>query len=231
MPPSSEPEWLTRKKRIDPRLDAAGWARFADHAAPRESGRTEEEETSNGPADYALWLDDRIVGVVEAKKLTIGPQNVLTQAERYAKGLPQVGWNFHGLRCPFLYSTNGELIWFHDVRHPLNRSRQVAGFHSVAALREQLTRDFDGACQALAALPNEDPKLRPYQREANTAIEKAIAERKRNLLVAMATGTGKTGLTAQGSKDGEWLRGAGRFTGGRRGAPERGGRANLWRDR
>jgi hypothetical protein len=26
----------------------------------------------------ALWLGDRIVGIVEAKKLTIGPQNVLT---------------------------------------------------------------------------------------------------------------------------------------------------------
>ncbi|MEO8138473.1 MAG: DEAD/DEAH box helicase family protein [Gemmatimonadota bacterium] len=130
--------------------------------------------------------------MVEAKKLTVGPQNVLTQAQRYAKGLPQVGWNFGGLRCPFLYSTNGEVIWFHDVRHPLNRSRQVAGFHSVAGLREQLNRDLDEACRALGALPNDDPKLRPYQREANTAIEKAIAERKRNLLVAMATGTGKT---------------------------------------
>jgi type I restriction enzyme, R subunit len=192
MSPAIEPEWLTRKKRIDPLLDAAGWARFIGHQNHRVTGRTEEEETTNGPADYALWLDDRIVSVVEAKKLTVGPQNVLTQAERYAKGLPQVGWNFHGLRCPFLYSTNGEVIWFHDVRHPLNRSRQVAGFHSVAALREQLNRDFEGACQALAALPNDDHKLRPYQRDANAAIEKAIADRKRNLLVAMATGTGKT---------------------------------------
>ncbi len=34
--------------------------------------------------------------------------------------------------------------------------------------------------------------MRPYQKEANAAVEKAIAERKRNLLVAMATGCGKT---------------------------------------
>ncbi len=85
--PGNESEWLTRKRRIDPLLDAAGW--------PRRKGkgnaafRTEEEETAHGPADYALWLDDRIVGIVEAKKLTIGPQNVLTQAERYARGLNQ----------------------------------------------------------------------------------------------------------------------------------------------
>lgn len=34
--------------------------------------------------------------------------------------------------------------------------------------------------------------LRPYQFEANTAVEEAIAERRRQMLVAMATGTGKT---------------------------------------
>lgn len=192
MPTPQEPEWLTRKKRIDPQLDAAGWPRLAGAQDHGGAGRTEEEETANGPADYALWLDNRIVGVVEAKKLTVGPQNVLTQAQRYARGLQQVGWNYAGLRCPFLYATNGEVIWFHDVRHPLNRSREVAGFHSSAGLREQLDRDLEDACAKLAALPNDGEKLRPYQRDANAAIEKAIAERKRNLLVAMATGTGKT---------------------------------------
>lgn len=34
-----------------------------------EAYRSEEEETDNGPADYALWLDDQVAGVVEAKKL------------------------------------------------------------------------------------------------------------------------------------------------------------------
>ena len=41
-------------------------------------------------------------------------------------------------------------------------------------------------------MPNDNEKTRPYQREANEAIEKAIADRKRRMLVAMATGTGKT---------------------------------------
>ena len=41
-------------------------------------------------------------------------------------------------------------------------------------------------------MPHDHPRLRPYQIEANAAIEKAIAERKRQMLVAMATGTGKT---------------------------------------
>jgi type I restriction enzyme, R subunit len=80
----NEAEWKTRKKRIDPKLDAAGW-RLPSSYPKAEAFRSEEEETDAGPADYALWLGDRIVGVVEAKKLTVGPQNVLTQAQRYDK--------------------------------------------------------------------------------------------------------------------------------------------------
>jgi type I restriction enzyme R subunit len=70
--------------------------------------RSEEEETSKGPADYALWLDNHVVGIVEAKKLTLGPQNVLTQAQRYAAGLRTPAYSFNGFGCPFLYATNGE---------------------------------------------------------------------------------------------------------------------------
>jgi len=187
----AEAEWKTRKKRIDPKLDAAGW-RLPKGKAAAEAFRSEEEETDNGPADYALWLDDQVAAVVEAKKLTVGPQNVLTQAERYARGIRDSSYDFDGLRCPFLYATNGEVIWFHDVRHSLNRSRRISNFHTPAALRELLGRDLDGACERALALQHDHPRLRPYQKEANAAVEKAISERKRNLLVAMATGTGKT---------------------------------------
>jgi type I restriction enzyme R subunit len=53
-------------------------------------------------------------------------------------------------------------------------------------------RDTDEAINRLETTPNDHSKLRPYQIEANTAVEKAIADRKRQMLVAMATGTGKT---------------------------------------
>ena len=36
------------------------------------------------------------------------------------------------------------------------------------------------------------PRLRPYQREANAAVEQAIAARKREMMIAQATGCGKT---------------------------------------
>jgi type I restriction enzyme, R subunit len=34
--------------------------------------------------------------------------------------------------------------------------------------------------------------MRPYQVEANTAVEQAIPDRRRKMLLTMATGTGKT---------------------------------------
>src|SRR5260370_10772265 len=192
---SSESESATRMKRIDPLLPAAGWpvspfdqskhaARFTRHA------RT-EFPTDNGPADYALFVAGRPLGVVEVKKVTLGRQNALSQAERYARGMTGAAFDFGGLHVPFLYSTNGEVLWFHDVRHPRNASRRIAAFHSPAALQEMLGRDLDTAC-AWFATPNNHPFLRPYQVEANAAIEQAIAGRKRQMLVAMATGTGKT---------------------------------------
>jgi type I restriction enzyme, R subunit len=191
-----ESEKETRWKRVDPLLKAAGWTlvNFKEgldftkltHHAIREF------PTSNGPADYVLVVDGQILGIVEAKKVTLGPQNVLTQAERYSKGAVDGPVNVRGYRVPSLYSTNGEVIWFHDVRHKLNRSRPIARFHQPAALAEMFVRDFEDECRRLREVPNDHPRLRPYQIEADTAIERAIADRKRQMLVAMATGTGKT---------------------------------------
>ncbi|MBX3125533.1 MAG: DEAD/DEAH box helicase family protein [Polyangiaceae bacterium] len=194
-PKKPEAEWLTRKKRIDPRLDALGWTLPKGTGPHYPPFRSEEFETDAGPADYTLHLDGSVVGIIEAKKLTVGPQNVLTQAERYARGLTSSPYDFDGLRAPFLYSTNGEVIWFHDVRHPLNRSRRVASFHTPEALKELLARNETAAFAKLTGLPNNHPWLRPYQKAANEGIEKAILERRRRLLVAMATGCGKTFTT------------------------------------
>ena len=152
----------------------------------------EEFPTQSGPADYAPCVDGRILGVVEAKRLTLGPQEVLTQAERYSRGLESNPLDFNGFKVPFLYSTNGEASWHHDIPHPLNRSRQLAAFHTPEALREIAARDTEAFTDLLLGRPNDHPRLRPYQREANAAIEQAITNRKRQMLVAMATGTGKT---------------------------------------
>ena len=163
----TESERLTRKRRIDPRLKAWGWEITPfDADRPLTAYRRhaiEEYPTANGPADYALVVDGILVGVVEAKKVTLGPQNVLTQAERYSKGIDGSTLDFNGYHAPFLYSTNGEVLWFQDARNKLNRSRKIAGFHTPDALREMLARDLDANCKWFHKNPNQHPRLRPYQ--------------------------------------------------------------------
>ncbi len=197
MPPRrEESEAETRRKRVDPLLRRQGW-----EIVPYDPGRPlssythhaiTEYPTENGPADYALVVAGQLLGVVEAKRVTLGPQNVLVQAERYSTGVTDSPFDIRGYRVPFLYSTNGEVLWFHDIRHTLNRSRRIVGFHTPSALVEMLARDFEQACRWFDEHANNHPRLRPYQVDANTAIERAINARKRLMLVAMATGTGKT---------------------------------------
>ncbi|MGI9068603.1 MAG: hypothetical protein ACR2HX_19645 [Pyrinomonadaceae bacterium] len=92
-------------------LRSLGWKIVAFNPARPlgfyENCAIEEYPTDNGPADYALCMNGEIVGVVEAKKLTLGPQDVLTQAQRYSRGVTTGRYNFDGLCVPFLYSTNG----------------------------------------------------------------------------------------------------------------------------
>jgi len=197
--PSHESEWLTRKKRIDPKLKALGWtlvpfderadlSKYASHAIA-------EYPTANGPADYAFVVNGQLLGVAEAKKLSLGPQGVLLQAERYSRGVTTSPFKFRGYSVPFLFSTNGEATYFHDVRHELELSRKVANFFTPAALAELMQSDAEAGYERLRLLANNHPRLRPYQIEANAAVEDAIFRRKRQMLVAMATGTGKTFTT------------------------------------
>ncbi len=189
----TESERTTRIERVDPKLKAAGWSVVPYSGIRPVDGAVaiEEYETDLGPADYVLSDRAQLLGVVEAKKLTLGPQGVLPQAERYARAIPSDRPSQGEFGVPFLYSTNGEEIWFHDARDAMNRSRRVSAFHTAKALRESLDRDFDAELARLRAIPLREG-IRPYQVEANTAIEQAISSRHRKMMVTMATGTGKT---------------------------------------
>jgi len=187
-------EKRTRKQRIDRALCAAGWAPVIPFHNPLQMtcAAVEEYPTGHGPADYVLFSNGRPIAIVEAKKLAVGPQNVLQQAQRYALGIQNTPFAYNGYHVPFIYSTNGEVIWFQDLRRANSRSRRLAAFHTPAALEEMLGRDTAAAEQTLRDLPLNHPWLRPYQRDAIAAIEQAILAGKRAMLVAMATGTGKT---------------------------------------
>ena len=185
-------EKATRKKWIDEKLKKSGWENIIPYKEGLDTSALhktaiEEYATATGPADYALFANGKLVAFVEAKKIGLGPQNVLSQAQRYVKGAEQGGKD-----VPFIYSTNGEIIWFQDLRTSNSRSRPVQQFHTPKALIEYLTNPTHENVKWFAQNPADYAKLRYYQRDAITAVEKALVDNKRSMLLAMATGTGKT---------------------------------------
>ena len=187
-------EAQTRKKLIDVQLAAAGWkvVPYNEHTPFATLNRVAVEEypTKTGPADYALWIGGQLLGVVEAKKTSTAAQEVLSQAKRYSKGLPDVIGEWNGYRAPFLYSSNGQEIWYLDARRATNVRRKISAFHTPNALVEWFARALDD--DFFAKLSFDHYGLRPYQREAVEAFESSAIVGKRELLIAMATGTGKT---------------------------------------
>ena len=195
-----ELEWQTRKHRIDQRLKAQGWKimPWIDGlpVGSLSGVAVTEFPTATGPADYALFVDGRLLGILEAKKVTVNPQNVLEQAKRYAEGAFNGPGNWDGLRVPFLFASNGEIIWHLDVRPTPRVSREVADYFTPAALAERFTRNLTEADAWLCNTSTENlPRLRPYQRDCILTTERTIMGGRRHLLLALATGTGKTYLT------------------------------------
>lgn len=194
MPEKDWNEYKTRKEYIDELLIESKWGPIVQYEETKQynHGSVEEYPTETGPADYALFHNKKPLSVVESKKVAIGVQNVLQQAQRYSRGFKNSPFSFREFKVPFVYSTNGKIIWFQDLRHPLNRSREVAKFHTSNALEEFLSRNDDTAKGWLKNNPIDNPHSRKYQKEAIESIEKNIFERNRNMLVAMPIGTGKT---------------------------------------
>lgn len=103
---------------------------------------------------------------------------------------------------PFVYSCNGKPYlkqqlelsgtWFRDVRQPSNLKRALQQFHTPDVLLEMLKKDEEQATQKLENEPFDFLGLRPYQEKAIQAVEQNLSEGKREMLLAMATGTGKT---------------------------------------
>jgi type I restriction enzyme R subunit len=197
-----ELEWQTRRERINKKLLSLNPAWKIIKFSPGldltslTCHAVEEYPTANGPADYALFVKGKLLGILEAKKVTVSPQNVLEQAKRYASGITGGVGSWNGFGVPFLYASNGEIVWFLDTRTNRHVSRRIKNFHTPNAVFENFYRSPKEALAWFNANPILNiERLRYYQREAIDAIEKAVLRGKREMLVAMATGTGKTYMT------------------------------------
>jgi predicted type IV restriction endonuclease len=95
-----ELEWQTRQRRIDPKLKAQGWEVVPfDPTKPLDAlspHAITEYPTVNGPADYALVLKGRIVGVVEAPSLLADRAPASESGWRVLASIP--GWLSTSLR-------------------------------------------------------------------------------------------------------------------------------------
>jgi type I restriction enzyme R subunit len=205
------------RKLIDQQLRQAGWQvesalqTYAKGDRP-ERGKNKaiaEWPTANGPADYVLFVGLMPVGIVEAKRKNLDVSATLQQAKRYSRGFaltedfesPGGPWDKHQL--PFVFSTNGRTylrqlatrsgIWFADVRNPKSLAVALDGWHSPEGLKTRLKRDEAEAHRLLAVEPFDYGfNIRYYQQAAIRAVEAGFAAGRREMLLAMATGTGKT---------------------------------------
>ena len=184
----------TRREKINKMLENCGWEILKKGQSIPKNGTfaSEEYTTVSGDADYALFIDGDAVGIVEAKKSGEPVYGVLPQAQRYARDIQGTNYDFNGFKVPFIYSTNGQDVYFQDLRYENSRSRKNLIFHTPQALQELLNSDREKPRLWLVDNLNRIEYLRYYQNEAIEAIEKNLLRNKQKMLLAMATGTGKT---------------------------------------
>jgi type I restriction enzyme R subunit len=177
-----------------------------------------EWPTASGPADYVLFIGLKAYAVVEAKKASKNVAADIDQAERYSqtikpsKEFDMVNgqWPASDLdpakgayNIPFLFATNGNPyltqhreksgVWFRDCRRPQNQRKPNDGWYSPEGLEKLFKQDINAAEKRLANQNfNFDFQLRDYQIKAIKAAEQGIADGLEKILLAMATGTGKT---------------------------------------
>lgn len=176
---------------------------------------TDSSVGKDGYADYALFIGLKLVGIIEAKAIHKDISSVLdSQCREYAtqirdKDQKQYGVGHWGdYKVPFIFATNGRPylkqletksgIWCRDVRRPDNIPKALHNWMSPTGMMDALTEDPETGNKTLMQTPYDllrDPdglNLREYQIRAIAAAEHAIISGKRTVLLAMATGTGKT---------------------------------------
>lgn len=196
------------RRRIDAWLREAGWplqdggSGYADGARPAEGEACAIADwpTAEGSVDYVLFdgLAPRVV--VEATHAEYDVAAALEKARHRARSLLDLAgdaaWG-DGQRTPFVAAATGEawephadaggVLWA-DARATWATPRRVSGFHDPASVRRLLQRPV--------APPYRGPRspLPPALASAAAAVERALDEGRRNVLVALPPGTGRTTL-------------------------------------
>ena len=175
---------------------------------------TDSTVGNRGYVDYALFVDMQMVATVEAKAIHKDIPSVIDyQCKDYSRNIRsadkayQIG-TWGNYKVPLTFATNGRPyleqydtksgIWFLDLRQPDNAPKALRGWISPTGILELLDKDIAARNQDLREMPydllrdKDGLNLREYQIRAIEAAETAIINGQLNILLAMATGTGKT---------------------------------------
>ncbi len=186
------------RERIDRQLKKAGWEivsreEYIPHSA---SAIQEALMQGNTESDYLLFVDDKAIAVLEAKREEnpLG-EDVQKQAEEYATH-PQ---NWYGLwhdnLIPLVYLANGNKIYFKNMLVPDAEYIELKKMHSPKEMLQKINRK-----SAYGELPRLEKRgLRDCQYEAEMEFESAIKDGKKKSLAVLATGSGKTYLACLAS--------------------------------
>lgn len=187
----------TRREKIDPLLNTAGWGVVEGSKVHSEHHITDGRMIGMGQrgkreiADYVLAYKGRKLAVIEAKSDEKGVTEGLSQAKLYAQML----------KLRIAYATNGNGLYKVDMHTAQEGDVTPFKFPTPQELAEMVefkstamqTRFVDAPWAKKA-----NWSLRYYQELAANAVLDAIGEGKRDrLLLNLATGTGKTSIAAQ----------------------------------
>lgn len=192
----SHTEAQTRQEIIDKQLQEAGWdindrtqvIEEFDIQVDLPEGVNEPRTKYEGHqfSDYVLLgKDGKALAVVEAKKSSKDAEIGREQAKQYCYNIQKD----KGGELPFCFYTNGLEIYFWDLEsHP---PKKVVGYPTRDDLERYsyIRRNKKSLSDELI---NTDIAGRDYQIRAIRAVLEGIEKKKRDFLLVMATGTGKT---------------------------------------
>lgn len=181
--PADKSQVLTEVSIKDPNL------KIREAGTAYGSSKPQDVSLVNGRADYVLNDQrGRPLAIIEAKRSAIEPYQAKQQALPYAK---QIG-------APFIFLTNGDLIYFWDYFN--DDARIVNSFYSRRDMERLFQMRTDRLPMAEVEIPEyylrsgENRKLRPYQHDTMQALDHAVELGKRRFLIELPTGTGKTDM-------------------------------------
>ena len=180
----------TRQKLIDLELKEAGYKVENFQKGWDVEYKVTLDDGGDGYVDYVIWSDEgKPLAVIEAKKASVSVSAGKHQARRYTEALKQQ------YKCDVLtFVTNGRVIEYSDGESAF---REIHSMFPLAELERAINRK-KAMRRTLPSTLEVDNSItdRGYQKRVIFSTLKHFESGQRRALLVMATGTGKTRVSA-----------------------------------